>query len=1041
MVMHAEGVPPPHPPLLEEVAPPNLPLPEGVPPPHPTLRLDCPHPLPPSPGPASTPPPPSPASSPTRPLPRVLLRMGSQQPTQPSSPASSPTTRPVRQILSPTRLLPPISSPTMLPQPPLLSASPPPPVLMPSPTLRRARSTAVLVPTPLSRPIWSLDASPTLPVVRKMLDTILEAQSSHPDQALDFSNVLLVGVQHFLGQDPPTPLDPSIQPNPVRSQTPELIGALLKLGISPNNIFFADKMYSTDPGVLKVVLAQGIHMLPGNSKARYAIDRSFKEQFDDDISALWEQVEEHLNSHPNLHTLLLLDDGGRSIVRLVDLLQTLSSIYTRRHIKIAAVEQTSAGMDLIIHHLEGSNGIKKHLTFPVVLLCASALKKTVESPLIADSLADKAEHIVFKQSLVPAGSQRKGTPFFSSGADQSRNQSGKRKIGIVGLGNVGLALAQHFTEHNSQECELYLYSVDLEDKISELEKRGISYTGVRNMQELVESAEIIMGCTGHDMGAELFRNILKMPTTDQEFHFSSWLEEGGDITPIDDFISRQAGSKCFMSCSSENIEFLTLTEYVKMRYPLCMDKLGPLDDINFINGWRIVFGCYPVGFRRFTGVPMEDFQLMTAALLGSVVQARVNARPQQPIMDLESLESTVVMESGLQTEHLETETLTYMPPKPGENGPQRFCMVGTVGMITQCNCGIQVQPQAIDPTKNNAHLLIILDGKIQQIALVAFLREKGPHYATRFTKSQLDQFLSTRVDAYSHYACTEFSDKVNHSYTLRYGCAMEDRSDWLQYLPDPHYRSVDFLFDGLIYKIRNMAITSPEQEQNLQEIEKVLNGGYIDINSTDNDINEGHQTLLHVAVSAGPNHFGHLGVTQLLVARGIDVTAQKTNVEAYADETKHGRWSAMHFVARANNVAIAVSLLKFLPREQIAKVVNCQAYENETPLHIACYFGCVQMAGFLLDNGADHKAITNGKNPLDMVLYSYQNRELHHYHDGRYTREEFRNRTLDLIDMLVGRGCTSEFQINNLAADERNPLEEVLARRAKMNPGAPALGM
>jgi len=160
--------------------------------------------------------------------------------------------------------------------------------------------------------------------------------------------------------------------------------------------------------------------------------------------------------------------------------------------------------------------------------------------------------------------------------------------GFVGQGAIGRAVSDFFLSLG--------HKVIVFDKLGKIYETAPDVVFAENLQSLVEESDFIFGCTGTDV------------TTDLD-------------------LSKLRGIKNFISCSSQDTEFLTLLKHVQ-------SKMGPtkiwnvLSDVEFPlyppnHGLiRIIKGGHPVNFDNtpLSG-PAEEFQLPRGLLLAGIVQA------------------------------------------------------------------------------------------------------------------------------------------------------------------------------------------------------------------------------------------------------------------------------------------------------------------------------------------------------------------------------------------------------------------------------------
>ena len=117
------------------------------------------------------------------------------------------------------------------------------------------------------------------------------------------------------------------------------------------------------------------------------------------------------------------------------------------------------------------------------------------------------------------------------------------------------------------------------------------------IEELIQHNDIIFGCTGTD--------ILKQVNLEHVFN----------------------GDKIFVSCSSEDKEFLSLLKWIQ-RDERFTFSANPLLDISYIttksHKIRILRGGFPINFDNNIEIePEKDIQLTRTLLLGAIFQALI----------------------------------------------------------------------------------------------------------------------------------------------------------------------------------------------------------------------------------------------------------------------------------------------------------------------------------------------------------------------------------------------------------------------------------
>ncbi len=208
-----------------------------------------------------------------------------------------------------------------------------------------------------------------------------------------------------------------------------------------------------------------------------------------------------------------------------------------------------------------SNLLLRELEFPIVEVASSAAKQLVESPMIAEAVINKLGDIL--------PMDRKSL-----------------HCAVVGMGSIGRALTQKLLSLNHK---IMIYDKDFE--------KTQSFKGtipLNNIETLLYEADYIFGCSGKDITKNL------------------------DISDIN-------RSKTFISCSSQDKEFLTLLKIFEQNncsYHNAFDHLEcKLNNQNI----KIFRGGFPINLDNSgESVPALDIQLTRGLLLGAVLQGILN---------------------------------------------------------------------------------------------------------------------------------------------------------------------------------------------------------------------------------------------------------------------------------------------------------------------------------------------------------------------------------------------------------------------------------
>ena len=245
------------------------------------------------------------------------------------------------------------------------------------------------------------------------------------------SDVALVGVQHLL------------------ETTGSLLECLIRLGLQPENIFIAGKIYSTCPNVQEKIKKLGIYVQNAGLPRRWGC---YENQLTIDVSKLWEVAARRISTG-QIRKVVVLDDGGCALANIPKELGPAS---------VVGVEQTMGGIAL---------QTAGHVRVPVVEVAASAVKRLVEPYLI--------QKAIFKRVL-----------------NTLRSSTFQGTFGIVGYGNIGSAVADALLTLKKQ---VLVFDHSEEARTAAKLKQIPTCT---NFKDLVTASDVLFGCAGQDAFAD-----------------------------------------------------------------------------------------------------------------------------------------------------------------------------------------------------------------------------------------------------------------------------------------------------------------------------------------------------------------------------------------------------------------------------------------------------------------------------------------------------------------------------------------------------------
>lgn len=223
--------------------------------------------------------------------------------------------------------------------------------------------------------------------------------------------------------------------------TGSLFEAIVDIGIKPGNIYLQGKLYSTHFSVERQLRNLGINVYNASMPDKFGIVR---ESLRKDISKVWQLAQQRFT---NESIIIILDDGGLAIK------QAPNELF--KQCKLYGIEQTTSGL-----RYQPDKDF-----FPIIQVATSAAKVYLEPNFISRALL------------------RKLTPYLY------RNPP--NKIGIVGFGHIGKAVAHFFSKR---------YNVCIYDTKDDVLKTNIGKLIVcTSIDELVMKCDLIIGATGVDI--------------------------------------------------------------------------------------------------------------------------------------------------------------------------------------------------------------------------------------------------------------------------------------------------------------------------------------------------------------------------------------------------------------------------------------------------------------------------------------------------------------------------------------------------------------
>lgn len=256
--------------------------------------------------------------------------------------------------------------------------------------------------------------------------------------------------------------------------TGSLFEALIDIGFNPKNIYLTGKIYSTHKETKELLKNDlGINIIESTIKEDLG---QYSQGLKEDINQMWRLLLENTQDISK-SKIIILDDGGH-ILKSVD--KELLKKYN-----IYGIEQTTSG-------IKEAGSFEN---FPIIDVAGSAAKVLIEPNLVSEAVNIQLH-------------------------DQFINFQ-KNKIGIIGYGHIGKAIAKEYEEKG--------YQIFVFDNKKKIKESNTNITVCENSWELYLNSEIIIGATGDDI-------------TDNR-----WITQSNE-------------DKIFMSVSSGDIEFNKLIQ-------------------------------------------------------------------------------------------------------------------------------------------------------------------------------------------------------------------------------------------------------------------------------------------------------------------------------------------------------------------------------------------------------------------------------------------------------------------------------------------------
>ncbi|MBP6104765.1 MAG: hypothetical protein KA508_06905 [Gammaproteobacteria bacterium] len=363
---------------------------------------------------------------------------------------------------------------------------------------------------------------------------------------VNFNRTAFFGIQHIL-----------------RTNVPLFQHLIDDLGANPQYIFLSGKGYSDNE--------EAEHLLENTLGIRYfklnpayaAMPGKYQEVLRTHLRNNWDLFLKTIKGK-DIEKIVVFDEGGHCFETMPE---SLCFKYS-----MVGIEQTRGGLY--------SPSIEV-LPFPLIEVASSALKRSLESPLIIEAVISKLKKLL----------QRKNTHI-----------NEETVFGVVGNGAIGSHLTQYLL---SSGHHVMAFDENATAFVGPSWKQKNFYRA-RDIREVIVRASYIFGCTGKD------------------------ITQGAS-----EYLHTLARDKVFVSCTSEDKEFKTLLRTIsenkdsrQLEDPAFLEKESELRYISESGGVLTVLGRgFPINFDHSgESVPADQIQLTRALMLAAFIQGSTQAQ-------------------------------------------------------------------------------------------------------------------------------------------------------------------------------------------------------------------------------------------------------------------------------------------------------------------------------------------------------------------------------------------------------------------------------
>jgi hypothetical protein len=345
--------------------------------------------------------------------------------------------------------------------------------------------------------LTALAARAGVPGHLPLLETVAGVANA---RSISLDDVLVVGHQHLLGSNV------------------SLLRKLLELGCHPDRMLVVGKGYSTSAAAMLALELEGVQVESGLASlpSRTLRERAggypadyrtgYRAHLESEVDGFVRRAMSAGRDVPR--RLLILDDGGLLITSCARLLNSRSSERRFAHLRVGAVEQTTAGRRLIVNEFP-------HLPrkFPVVDVARTGLKLKHEGEQVGESVVREL---------------RAGLNLCRQASFSVTGLSGGR-VAVIGYGAVGswVAASLRLRAEGERPAEVVVYDAE---PVRRSMATAAGYLTVDSLDSALVGTDVVVGCTGVPLPIDaemLSQPIVFASASSWDTEFSGLLRRGG----------------------------------------------------------------------------------------------------------------------------------------------------------------------------------------------------------------------------------------------------------------------------------------------------------------------------------------------------------------------------------------------------------------------------------------------------------------------------------------------------------------------------------